>query len=65
METIKILVSGNFLCNNALLACSIKQYDDILKKKKKKKKSLNSLLCQKEREKLNSAKYHVKSTQCL
>lgn len=38
METIKILVSGNFLCNNALLACSIKQYDDILKKKKKKRK---------------------------
>lgn len=39
METIKILVSGNFLCNNALLACSIKQYEDILKKKKKKEKS--------------------------
>lgn len=39
METIKILVSGNFLCNNALLACSIKQCDDILKKKKKKEKS--------------------------
>lgn len=36
METIKILVSGNFPCNNALLACNIKQYKDILKKKKKK-----------------------------